>query len=706
MRLQSVARRARERKQSGRGDGLLRRGGSARRGAVLSAAALALSLASLPAPALAANAHASSRAVCPTAAGGHGRCYALVVTDRRGNPLASAAPSGLSPATIKGVYGFPAGSQAGAGQTIAIVDAYDDPSAESDLATFSSRYGLPSCTRANGCFTKVDQRGGESYPRKEQGWSLEISLDVQWAHAIAPAAKILLVEAESSSFENLMAAEDYAKAHAQYVSNSWGGAEFRGESSYDASFQQPGTSFFVAAGDSGTPAEYPSSSPDVISVGGTTLHFTGTPSAESFTGESGWSEGGGGCSVYETANPQQASFLQESAQASLYRERESCGGMRATPDVALDASPESGVAVYDSTKYYGQSGWFTVGGTSASTPMWAARSADAGALVNAEYVYGSSISFRDITAGDNGQACLEGFDLCSGRGSWTGGSALSAEPLSFAGEAQTLTAGQPSEPITVSVPAAPAGETLISLSSSSGAGEFATSTAGSWSASLQVSIPAGTTASQAFYYRDTTAGSPALTASAEGYASATQTETVKAAALASIAISPSSVEVSEGATAQLTAEGADAYGNPVEVADAAWTTTAPGTLSPEIGASTIFTAGLTPGSGLIGASVGSIQASVPVTVTEATIAAPTQLIASPQGKHMTLSWQGGGTGVTYNLYRGTEPGKEKLYAQGITETSAKDMAVESGVTYYYYVTAVTASGIESARSNEAFATAR
>jgi subtilase family serine protease len=98
----------------------------------------------------------------------------------------------------------------------------------------------------------------------------------------------------------------------------------------------------------------------------------------------------------------------------------SCGGKRATPDVSLDADPASGVSVYDSTRYQGQKGWFTVGGTSASSPMWAARSADAGAVVNSAYVYGSSISYRDITSGNNGAPCLNGFDLCSGRGSWIG----------------------------------------------------------------------------------------------------------------------------------------------------------------------------------------------------------------------------------------------------------------------------------------------
>ena len=241
----------------------------------------------------AANDHSAAR-VCPGSPIGTASCHALVTTDGVGNPNATTSPTGLSPATIKSVYNFPTSSTAGAGKTIAIVDAYDDPTAESDLAVFSSTFGLPACTTANGCFTKVDQTGGANYPRKDAGWALEISLDIQWAHAIAPGAKILLVEASSNSFANLLAAEDYAKAHAQYVSNSWGGSEFSGESSYDSHFAQSGVSFFVSSGDSGLPAQYPSASPNVISVGGTTLNFSGS----NFASETGWSGSGGGCSVY------------------------------------------------------------------------------------------------------------------------------------------------------------------------------------------------------------------------------------------------------------------------------------------------------------------------------------------------------------------------------------------------------------------------
>jgi Bacterial Ig-like domain (group 3)/Bacterial Ig domain len=363
----------------------------------------------------------SQHRVCDASVAGFARCHANVVDGGPTSPNAL-TPTGLSPATIKDVYGFSTSATAGAGQTIAIVDAYDAPNIEADLAKFSTQYGLPQCTTGNdGCFKKVNQTGGTSYPRVNAGWALEISLDVQWAHAIAPGAKILLVEAKSNSFANLLAAEDYAAANANYVSNSWGGNEFSSQSAYDSHFSRSGVSFFASSGDAGLPAEYPSASPNVISVGGTTLHF----SNGNFTSETGWSSGGGGCSLYANATSAQANFAGYS--------QVNCNGKRATPDVSLDADPASGVSVYDSTSYNGSSGWFTVGGTSASSPMWAARSAVAGVVVNSAYVYGNAITYRDITSGNNGAPCLAGFDLCTGRGSWTGSS-------SGSGPASTSTA--------------------------------------------------------------------------------------------------------------------------------------------------------------------------------------------------------------------------------------------------------------------------
>jgi subtilase family serine protease len=342
--------------------------------------------------------------ILPATAAAAGERYAIHPLHVR--PLATTSPTGLSPVQIKGAYSFSTSLTAGTGKTIAIVDAYNDPTAESDLAVFSNQYGLPPCTTANGCFKKVNQNGNtRGLPATDAGWALEIALDIEWAHAIAPGAKILLVEARSSSLSNLFAAEDYAKTHAQYVSNSWGASEFSTEHSYDGHFSQSGVSFFASSGDGGSQI-WPSTSPNIISVGGTTLTFNGDGTLAS---ETGWSGSGGGCSAYETANPAQNT-------GSVI-----CGGKRGTPDVSLDADPYSGVSVYDSTPYAGSAGWWQVGGTSASSPMWAARSADAGAQVNSAYVYGGSITYRDITVGANNVgSCQPGYDLVTGRGSWTG----------------------------------------------------------------------------------------------------------------------------------------------------------------------------------------------------------------------------------------------------------------------------------------------
>lgn len=373
--------------------------------------AIAASVIALASSLIASNANAvgqgaEHRAVCGNPSPDSVRCHSqVIVGNDHVTPFASTSPSGLSPAQIESAYGFSTSSTIGAGKTIAIVDAYDDPTAEKDLGVFSTQFGLPACTTANGCFTKVNQTGGTTYPKANSGWALEISLDIQWAHAIAPGATILLVEAKSASYSDLLAAEDYASAHATYVSNSWGASESSGEAAYDSHFATTGVSYFVSSGDSGLPAQYPSSSPNVISVGGTKLTFNADGSLNS---ETGWTSGGGGCSAYESATPAQAAF------ESL------CGTKRATPDVSLDADPASGVSVYDSTRYNGQSGWYVVGGTSASSPMWAARSADSGAQVNSAYVYASNVTYRDITSGGNSAGCLVGYDLCSGRGSWTG----------------------------------------------------------------------------------------------------------------------------------------------------------------------------------------------------------------------------------------------------------------------------------------------
>jgi hypothetical protein len=319
--------------------------------------------------------------------------------------------SGLSPTNIDGVYGFPTSLSAGSGKTIAIVDAYDDPTAAGDLASFSSQWGLPSCTTANGCFSKVNETGGTSLPSSDANWALEISLDIEWAHAVAPGANIVLVEASSNSLTDLMTADQYAGSHgANYVSNSWGASEFSGETAYDSLFSGS-ASYFAATGDQASAVDYPATSPNVVAVGGTSLKFTSNGALSS---ETAWSDGGGGCSTMEPAPADQSSFAQYAQVGCAHR---------AVPDVSLDADPNSGVAVYDSTPYNGSSGWWTVGGTSVATPIWAAESAVAGISPSPQNLYSSSgtPSFRDITGGSNGHPALVGYDLATGLGSWAVG---------------------------------------------------------------------------------------------------------------------------------------------------------------------------------------------------------------------------------------------------------------------------------------------
>lgn len=330
--------------------------------------------------------------------------------DKTVEPMATGSPTGLTPAQVKKAYNFPTSDNAGAGETVAIVAPYDHPTIEADLNVFSQRFGLPACTTKNGCFKKVDHNGGKSYPAANKLWAVEIALDVQWVHAIAPGAKILLVEAKSDGLRDVLKAHDYATANARYVSNSWGLDEFAGQSAHADHFRRPGVTIFVASGDDGAArgTSFPATSPDVIAVGGTTL----VDIAKAGFVERGWKGSGGGCSKYETAHPAQSAF-------AGYGPTE-CAGKRAAPDVSLVADPRSGVSVYNS--YKTTKGWTVLGGTSAATPMWAGRAAVSGLAIDAGLLYGpaSPITFRDITVGSNGLPALPGFDLVTGLGSWTG----------------------------------------------------------------------------------------------------------------------------------------------------------------------------------------------------------------------------------------------------------------------------------------------
>lgn len=299
--------------------------------------------------------------------------------------------------------------------SIAIVDAFDDPGAAKDLAKFSKQFGLRPAD-----FKVVFATG--TRPPNDPGWELEESLDVQWAHAMAPFAKLYLVEADSNSYPDLLAAEAVA-ADLVYndgggvVSNSWGGSEFSGETAYDIFFSYPGVVYFASAGD-GPGVIYPSASPNVVAVGGTTLSTD--PNTGSYLFESAWNSTGGGLSQYEPIPSYQKGVVNV------------VGTQRGVPDVAAEADPDSGVWIWDT----GNGGWWIVGGTSASSPVWAGIVSAAGSNLGStnaqlDTIYrnrANRADYTDIKSGVcgpwNGYLSVIGYDLCTGVGS----------PLGYAGK--------------------------------------------------------------------------------------------------------------------------------------------------------------------------------------------------------------------------------------------------------------------------------
>ncbi len=355
---------------------------------------------------------------------------------RSGNELTIASPSGETPASLGCVYQVtttalstgclisytgPFDNPSGGAGTIAIVDAYDYPTAENDLNVFSSKFGLPACTTANGCFKKVYASG--SQPRANCGWAQEAALDIEWAHAMAPNAKIVLVEAASNSNANLFSAVDVAFNQVicgqntclaggtgfGQVSMSWGGSESSSETTYDSHFNRSGVVFFAASGDTGGKTIYPGTSPYVVAAGGTTVNRT----SGKFSSETAWSGSGGGSSPYESRPSYQDAIV------SIV------GSQRGVPDFSFDANPNTGVSVYDSTSCQGVSGWLTFGGTSVSSPALAGIVNLSGSKYNSGSTELSTIysnlgtsNFRDITSGSAGTFnATSGWDFVTGVGS-------------------------------------------------------------------------------------------------------------------------------------------------------------------------------------------------------------------------------------------------------------------------------------------------
>jgi hypothetical protein len=360
--------------------------------------------------------------------------YVLAHPAGSAGPQNTTGPTGYNPGQLQHAYGFDQikfGSVIGdgSGQTIGIVDAYDDPSMvsstdpgflASDLHLFDLAFRLP-----DPVFTKVNQTGGTAYPPvdPQHGWELETALDVEWAHAMAPRANILLVESTTSNFSDLDTAVVYAarQGGACVVSMSWGASEFPGEQQLDGNYTTPAknVTFLAASGDNGSNGApiYPSVSPNVVAVGGTTLHLDANGNRTS--AETGWSGSGGGISTMVAQPNYQKGVVTQSSTR------------RTTPDVAYDSDPNTGVSVLDSFTQGSQAPWITVGGTSAASPQWAAliAIADQGRALNTKggldgpsqtlpALYAmAQANFNDIISGSNGAfSAGPGYDLVTGRG--------------------------------------------------------------------------------------------------------------------------------------------------------------------------------------------------------------------------------------------------------------------------------------------------
>jgi subtilase family serine protease len=345
----------------------------------------------ISAPALPASSYRAEH-VCSTPKPGARMCFALKLVPKAGitpKVTPNATPSGFGPSDLRSAYSLP--TTGGSGVTVAIVDAYNDPTAEADLAAYRTQYGLPACTTANGCFKKVSQSGSTTaLPATNTGWSGEIALDIEMVSAACPSCHILLVEATSATDANLDTAVDYAAAHAQVVSNSYGGSETSSDPT-NSHYTHAGVSVLASSGDEGYVVEFPAASPSVIAVGGTKLTRT-TANSRGWT-EAAWntsnSEGAGsGCSKYETKPSWQTDT--------------GCT-KRTVADVSAVADPATGVAVYDTT---GGTGWTVYGGTSVASPLVAGILSVTGhAGISASYLYAHPSFLYDVTAGQTASTC-------------------------------------------------------------------------------------------------------------------------------------------------------------------------------------------------------------------------------------------------------------------------------------------------------------
>jgi subtilase family serine protease len=615
-------------------------------------------------------------------------------------------PAGFSPGQISQAYGFNlisfSGVQGdGTGQTIALVDAYDQPNIVSDLANFDSMYGLS----APPSFLKVNQTGGTTYPTADQNWGLEISLDVEWAHAMAPGAKLLLVEANSDSLTDLFTAVDYARSQpgVAVVSMSWGASEWLGESSYDTHFTTPsghsGVTFVASTGDDGSAGlpEYPSASANVLAVGGTQLT---TDTLGNYQSETGWSGSTGGPSAQVTQPAYQHGVVTQSTT------------MRTVPDVAYNASSASPYAIYDTSIY---SGWLEAYGTSAGAPQWAAlvAIADQGrALSGLGALDGPSQTlpliyqlpgsdFHDITTGNNGgYSAGPGYDLVTGLGTPRANLIAPALAGITNGPTVTTSASASSNPVTGTT-------TNLSVLGTDPAG--ASSLTYTWSvtsAPTGAAAPTfsvnGTNAAQnttvTFYQAGSYTFQVTLT-DPSGLTAASNVSVTVNQTLTSITVSPATATLADGTSKQFKASAKDQFGKAMSTQPAfSWTL-----INNSLG--TVSTTGLykAPGTGTgtatVQASAGGVSGTATVTYGPKP-AAPSNLaattLATPQ---VNLSWTDNSSNETSFLiqrYNGTSWVTIATVAADVISYS--DTTVKHNTTYKYRVCASNSFG-NSAYSN-------
>jgi hypothetical protein len=629
-------------------------------------------------------------------------------------------PGGFSPQQISQAYGF---NQItfnngtiqgdGTGQTIAIIDAYDEPTAASDLATFDSTFGLP----APPSFTKVNQNGGTSYPSTAPtSWSLEESLDVEWAHAMAPGASILLVETNSNSWSDLMAGVNYARSQpgVAAVSMSFYGGEWSGEKSYDSYFTTPsghsGVTFVACSGDNGTGANepgFPSVSPNVLAVGGTQLTTDGSGNYQS---ETGWSGSGGGISAFESQPAYQKGVVTQS------------NSQRTVPDVSYNASSNSPYAVYNTTAY---GGWIQVYGTSAGAPQLAAlvAIADQGrALAGLSALDGASQTlpalyqlpagdWHDITTGSNGlYSAGPGYDLVTGIGTPIANLVVGGL-VNYGGNngtAPTITSPASATPNPVTGTTTNLSVQAQENGSSQGLTFTWSVTAEPTGAQNPTYSVNGNNAAQnttatfykagAYTFLVTVADSSGHTATSSVNVTVNQTWT-------GVGVSPTPTSVPDGGNKQFAASELDQFGQAMSSQPSGWT------WSLAAGSGTVGTGGMytAPSSGNGSASVQAAASGMSgdASVTYGSVpAAPSNLTATaPAPRQVNLSWTNNASNQTgFVIQRSFNGGNwTQIATVGANVTTYTDKTVSKRKTYSYRVYAYNSYG-NSGYSNTATVT--